>query len=57
MAAAVLFGGLLGTGGALPLIAIQILWVNLATDGLAGYRPGCRPAGAGHHEAPAKAAK
>ena len=34
MAVAVLFGGLLGTGGALPLIAIQILWLNLATDGL-----------------------
>ena len=34
MGIAVLFGGLLGTGGALPLIAIQILWVNLATDGL-----------------------
>lgn len=34
MAVAVLFGGLLGTGGELPLIAIQILWVNLATDGL-----------------------
>jgi len=34
MAIAILFGSLLGTGGALPLIAIQILWVNLATDGL-----------------------
>ncbi len=34
MAGAILFGGLLNTGGALPLIAIQILWVNLATDGL-----------------------
>ncbi|MBU05622.1 MAG: ATPase [Dehalococcoidales bacterium] len=34
MAIAIIFGGLLGTDGALPLIAIQILWVNLATDGL-----------------------
>ena len=34
MAFAISFGSLLGTGGALPLIAIQILWVNLATDGL-----------------------
>jgi len=34
MAVGILFSGLLGTGGALPLIAIQILWVNLATDGL-----------------------
>jgi P-type Ca2+ transporter type 2C len=34
MAIAVLFGGLMGTGGDLPLIAIQILWMNLATDGL-----------------------
>jgi Ca2+-transporting ATPase len=34
MAGAILFGGLLNTGGVLPLIAIQILWVNLATDGL-----------------------
>jgi len=34
MAGAILFGTFIGTGGALPLIAIQILWVNLATDGL-----------------------
>jgi Ca2+-transporting ATPase len=35
MAIAVLFGPLLGfPAGALPLIAIQILYVNLATDGL-----------------------
>lgn len=34
MAGGILLGGLLGTGGTLPLIAIQILWVNLATDGL-----------------------
>jgi P-type Ca2+ transporter type 2C len=35
MAVAVLFGPLLGfPAGALPLIAIQILYVNLATDGL-----------------------
>ncbi len=34
MAVTILFGRLLGTDGALPLIAIQILWVNLATDGL-----------------------
>ncbi|MFC1897691.1 cation-translocating P-type ATPase [Chloroflexota bacterium] len=35
MAVAVLFGPLLGLpAGALPLIAIQILYVNLATDGL-----------------------
>ena len=34
MSIGILFGGFLGTGGALPLIAIQILWVNLATDGL-----------------------
>ncbi len=35
MAVAVLFGPLIGLpAGALPLIAIQILYVNLATDGL-----------------------
>jgi Ca2+-transporting ATPase len=34
MAAAILFGSLFGTEKYLPLIAIQILWVNLATDGL-----------------------
>lgn len=35
MAASVLFGSLLGIpAGALPLIAVQILFVNLATDGL-----------------------
>ncbi|NMD35475.1 MAG: cation-translocating P-type ATPase [Planctomycetes bacterium] len=35
MAAGILFGSLVGlTGGALPLVAIQILYVNLATDGL-----------------------
>lgn len=35
MAAVILFGPLMGIeGGVLPLIAIQILYVNLATDGL-----------------------
>jgi Ca2+-transporting ATPase len=34
MTGSILFGALLGTGTALPLIAIQILWVNMATDGL-----------------------
>lgn len=34
MSVGILFGSFLGTGNALPLIAIQILWVNLATDGL-----------------------
>ena len=35
MAAAILLGPLMGIpGGALPLIAVQILYVNLATDGL-----------------------
>jgi len=35
MAVGVLFGSLVGlAGGAVPLVAIQILYVNLATDGL-----------------------
>jgi P-type Ca2+ transporter type 2C len=35
MAAVILFGQFMGIpAGALPLIAVQILWVNLATDGL-----------------------
>jgi Ca2+-transporting ATPase len=35
MAAAILFGGAFGlTPGVIPLVAVQILYVNLATDGL-----------------------